>query len=81
MSSPSPSYFSGISMPGTELAELPDQRRLEVRLAIPLRGVRRELSLGELARDRLDFALLIAERRQRPSHRGGAAGGEPRRPA
>ena len=53
-----------------ELAELADERRLEVRVAIPLRRVNGAISLGgKLARDRLDRALLFGERGERPGHR------------
>ena len=34
-----------------ELAELADQRWLEVRVAVPLGGVRRDLRVGEIARE------------------------------
>ena len=45
-----------------ELAELREEIAREAVLAVPLRGVRLDLRPGELPRQRLDLALLLAER-------------------
>ena len=62
----------------SELAHLADQRSIEVRIAVPLGGVRRDLGLRELARSALDLALLLGERNQRPGHSSPMQGDAPR---
>jgi len=51
-----------------ELAEFLNERRLEVRVAIPLRAVRRDLVLGEVVGETLNLALIFGERSECPSH-------------
>ena len=44
-----------------ELAELGEHLPREPVLAVPLGGVRRDLGVGDLARERLDLALLVGQ--------------------
>ena len=44
-----------------ELTELREHLRGEAVVAIPLAGVRRDLALRELPRERLDLPLLVGE--------------------
>ena len=58
-SAPAPPYSSGTHTPiRPELAEPCEHLAREAMLAIPLGRVRRDLRIGELARERLDLALL-----------------------
>src|SRR5258708_37457878 len=52
-----------------QLAELRDQRWLEIRVAIPGLGVWRKLLAREVPCNTLDVALVFGERSEGPSHR------------
>src|SRR6185503_12661434 len=58
-----------------ELAQLLDQRRLEMRRAVPLIRERRDLARGELASRLLDRFLFFSEWSERPSHKDRWSGG------
>src|SRR6185437_6015359 len=57
-------FFGSQHAEKSEIAELLDEGRLEVRIGVPLFGIRYDLRCREIARDTLYLALLFRQRKE-----------------